>query len=231
MNLQLNPHATDIMKTKKTKETLRLKAYRAIKEKIIYLDLKPAEKISEKEIAEELDVSRTPVREALLMLEHEKIVVCNDGIGFTVKRFSIQDIEEYYALRKAIEDLAMTLVVQKITAEEIELLKANIVECKEVIEKGNIKEIIRCESEFHELLYRATKSEILLDTISGLIDKFHWFRSLAFSKDGAAESALNHHELMIDLIEKKDIERLKATIHQHLDYARSGVDNLLRFLL
>ena len=208
-----------------------MKAYDAIRDKIIYLELKPGEKISENDIANELNVSRTPVREALLMLEHEKIVVCTDGFGFTVRRFNLQDIEEYYALRKAIEDFAMTLMIQRITDQEIELLKRNIVETRKVIKTGSIKTIIRCESEFHELLYRATKSEILLDTISGLINKFHWFRSLSFSMDGAAERAVDHHELMISLIEQKDIEGLKATIHQHLDYARDSVDKLLRFLL
>jgi DNA-binding GntR family transcriptional regulator len=219
------------MSTKKNNGSLRLKAYSAIKDKIIHLELKPGEKISENDIAEELNVSRTPVREALRMLEQEKIVISNEGFGFAVRRFTMQDIEEYYTLRIAIEDFAMTLAVKKITEEEIELLKANIVECRSIIKTGNIKEIIRCESEFHELLYRATKSEILQDTISGLIDKFHWFRSLAFSVDGVAENALNHHEKMIELIEKKDAESLKATIHEHLNHARNSVDKLLRFFL
>ena len=219
------------MRNKKNNGSLRLKAYSNIKDKIVHLELKPGEKISEKDIAEELNISRTPVREALRMLEQEKIVVSNEGFGFAVRRFTLQDIEEYYALRIAIEDFAMTLAVKKITEEEIGLLKANIVECRGVIKEGNIKKIIRCESEFHELLYRATKSDILLDTISGLIDKFHWFRSLAFSLDGAAENALNHHEKMIELIEKRDTEGLKAILHEHLDHARNRVDNLLRFFL
>ena len=219
------------MSVQKNNGSLRVKAYQTIKDKIIRLELKPGEKISENDMAEELNVSRTPVREALRMLEQEKIVVSNEGFGFAVRRFTLQDIEEYYALRIIIEDFAMTLAVKKITAEEIRLLKANIVECRRVIREGNIKEIIRCESEFHELLYRATKSEILLDTISGLIDKFHWFRSLALSVDGAAENAIEHHEKMVEMIEKKDTEGLKASVKQHLDYARIRVDNLLRFFI
>ncbi len=216
---------------KKNKDALRFQAYRAIKEKIIYLELKPGEKISEKEIADELNASRTPIREAFLMLEHEKLIVCKDSLGFSVRRFNMQDIAEYYELRIAIEDFAMTLMMDRITQKEIGLLKANVRDCKRIIKQGNIKEIIRCESEFHELLYRATKSEILMDTILCLTDKFHWFRSLALGMDGAAQDALNHHELMIKLIENKDIEGLKASIHQHLDYARSRVNNLIRFFI
>jgi DNA-binding GntR family transcriptional regulator len=104
------------------------------------------------------------------MLQHEKLVTCDDSLGFIVKRFSAKDVEEYFALRKAIEDFVIPLVVEKITKEEIAGLKANIAEGKRLIGKGgDIRSIIRCESEFHELLYRAAKSDILYDTVSGLL--------------------------------------------------------------
>src|SRR5512133_2440503 len=110
---------------KKETNVLRFKAYKAIKEKIIYLELKPGEKIFENQLAESLGVSRTPVREALLMLEHEKLVTCSDSLGFIVKRFSRKDIEEYFALRIAIEEFVIALVLEKITKEEIAGLKEN----------------------------------------------------------------------------------------------------------
>jgi len=118
---------------KKEANALRFKAYKAIKEKIIYLELRPGEKIFENALADSLNVSRTPVREALLMLEHEKLVVCTDSLGFIVRRFSTKDIEEYYALRYAIEEFVISLVVDKITEEEIAALQANVTEGEEII--------------------------------------------------------------------------------------------------
>jgi DNA-binding GntR family transcriptional regulator len=217
---------------KKESNALRFKAYKAIKEKIIYLDFKPGEKIFENELAKSLNVSRTPVREALLMLEHEKLVTCNESLGFIVRRFSAKDIGEYFALRNAIEEFVILLVMEKITEEEIAGLKANTAEGERLIREGSdIHTIVRTESEFHELLYRAAKSDILFDTISGLVDKFQWFRALALSVPEAAGSSLSQHKKIIKLIEKKDTEGFKKMMSMHLDEARGRIIGLIDILL
>jgi DNA-binding GntR family transcriptional regulator len=221
-----------VNKDKKESNALRFKAYKAIKEKIIYLDFKPGEKIFENELAKSLNVSRTPVREALLMLEHEKLVTCTDSLGFIVRRFSAKDIEEYFALRNAIEEFVILLVIEKISEEEIADLKANIAEGERLIREGSdIRAIIRSESEFHALLYRAAKSDILFDTISGLVDKFQWFRALALSVPEAAGSSLSQHNKIIELIEEKNIEGFKKMMRMHLDEARGRLIGLPGLLL
>ena len=221
-----------VNKDKKESSALRFKAYNAIKEKIIYLDFKPGEKIFEKMLARSLNVSRTPVREALLMLEHEKLVTCSDSLGFIVRKFNAKDIDEYYALRHIIEEFVAPLVVEKITEGEIAALKANVAEGEELLrEGGDIRAIIRSESEFHEMLYKAAKSEILYDTISGLVDKFQWFRALALSVPESACSSLSHHKKIIEFIENRDIEGIKRMMHMHLDEARGRLIGLPGFLL
>ena len=112
------------------------------------------------------------------MLQHEKLVTCSDSLGFIVRRFNTKDIDEFFALRYAIEELVIPLVVKKITEEEIAGLKANVAEGEGFIKKGgDIHAIVRTESEFHELLYRAAKSEILYDTISGLVEQIPMVQS------------------------------------------------------
>ncbi len=219
-------------KAKQESSALRFKAYKMIKEKIVYLDLKPGEKIFESELAKSLNTSRTPVREALLMLQHEKLVTCTDSLGFIVRRFNAKDINEFFVLRYAIEELVIDLVVEKITEEEIAALKANVAEGERFIKEGSdIHAIVRIESEFHELLYRAAKSEILYDTISGLVDKFQWLRALALSAPEAPRSSLSHHRKIIQLIESKDIEGCKRMMRIHLDEARGRLMGLPGLLL
>lgn len=221
-----------VNKGKKESNAFRFKAYKAIKEKIIYLDFKPGEKIFENVLAESLNVSRTPVREALLMLEHEKLVTCSGSLGFIVRRFNSKDIDEYFALRYAIEEFVISLVAEKITKEEIADLKVNVAEGERLLREGReIQAIVRSESEFHELLYRAAKSEILYDTISGLVDKFQWFRALALSVPDAARSSLSHHKKIIEFIEAKDIEGFKTMMRMHLDEARGRLMGLPGLLL
>jgi DNA-binding GntR family transcriptional regulator len=216
---------------KQETDALRFKAYKAIKDKIIYLELKPGEKIFENLLAKSLNVSRTPVREALLMLEHDKLVECNNSLGFIVRRFNAKDIDEYFALRKIIEDFVIDLVIGKITEEEISALRANVTNGEKMIKEGNIHAIIRCETEFHELLYRAGKSDVLFENISNLVDKFQWFRSLALSVPGAARNSLSQHKQILLLIEEKDKKGSKQLMRSHLDEARSHVIGLPGLLL
>lgn len=217
---------------KKEMNALRFKAYKSIKDKIIYLEFKPGEKIFESMVAQSLNVSRTPVREALLLLEHEKLVTCDNNLGFIVKRFSTKDIEEYFGLRIIIEDFVISLVVERITREEIVGLKANVDEGERLIREGaDIRAIIRCESEFHELLYLAAKSDVLYDTVSGLVDKFLWFRAFALSVPEAAGSSLSQHKKIIDCIEEKNIKGLKKLMRIHLNEARRRIIGLPGLLL
>lgn len=208
---------------RKETSALRFHAYKTIKDKIIHLELRPGEKIPESALAESLNVSRTPVREALLMLEHEKLVVCSENLGFHVRRFSRKDLREYFALRNAIEELVVSLVMENITEEEIRSLRTNVALGERLIADGDIRAIIDCESEFHEIIYRAAKSDLLFETVSTLVDRFQWFRALALSLPGAARSSLSHHKEIIHLMETKNIKGLKRMMRSHLNEAEKRI--------
>lgn len=210
---------------------LRHQAYRLIKEKVINLELKPGDKVSEVELARSLNVSRTPVREALLMLEHEKLIICDDSMGFLVRRLNKKDVEEYFAIRNVIEEFVLALVVNNITEEEIKNLRSNIVQGESIIKEGDMRKIIRCETEFHEIMYKAARSDVLIETISPLIDKFQWFRGIALSVPGAAASSLSQHKRMLESLEIKDLKRLKRLMKAHLAEAKGRVEYMPGLLL
>ncbi len=203
---------------------LRHKAYRKIKEKIINLELKPGEKIFEVELATLLKTSRTPIREALLMLENEKLVVCDNSMGFIVRRLSRKDVDEYFAVREVIEGFVLSLVVKNIKDKEIQKLRANIEKAGRVIDKGDdIQKIIKCETEFHEIMYRAAKSDVLFETISSLVDKFQWIRGFALSVPGSTFNSLAQHKKILEFVEKRDLKVLKKIMKEHLAEAKSKV--------
>jgi len=202
------------------KDTLRVKAYKDIKSKIIFLQLKPGEKIFENEIAQDLKISRTPVREALLILENEKLVECDGRLGFVVRKLKTKEIEEYFSIRKAFEAFAAPFIIERITASEIEELKKNITEAQDYLKINDFNNIVRCETKFHEILWRATKSEIFFQIISGLSDKFQWIRAIALSAQGACRESIDDHKKIITLIEKKDSDKLKRFIALHIERSR-----------
>lgn len=200
---------------------LRHRAYKLIKEKILTLELKPGEKIIESSLCQQLNTSRTPIREALLMLENEKLVVCDDSMGFIVRKLSKKDVDEYFAVREVIENFVFSLVIKNITQEEIKALKKNVEKAVKLVEKGKtIQEIIKCETEFHEIMYKAAKSDVLFETISPLIDKFQWIRGLALSIPGSAVKSVEQHKKILEFLEKKDLKKLKKTMKEHLATAK-----------
>lgn len=205
------------------KKNLRQKAYEKIKEMILFLEMKPGHKIFESEISERIKIGRTPVREALMMLENEKLVVSGNNKGFSVRSLSSKDIDEYFKMRILLEEFAIPLIIERITLSEIRLLEQNIENTEEAIGEASLQKIIRHETKFHEILYRATKSEILIDTISYLVDRFQWLRAIALSTEQEAQESLSDHKMIFEAIVDKDQRRIKKLFREHLQHGKRKV--------
>ncbi|MBW1737105.1 MAG: GntR family transcriptional regulator [Deltaproteobacteria bacterium] len=202
------------------KRNLRHKAYDEIKKKIIFYELKPGEKIFESEIAKKLKMSRTPVREALLMLENEKLLECTDKQGFIVRKLGSNVVTDYFAIRSVIEEFAIPLVVERITASEMKALRRNLADAWRALKTVDMHNIIRYETEFHQILYKAAKSEVFIETISHLVDKFHWLRAIALHAPAGAQESISDHESMLEALEKKNAGELKRLTKLHLQHAQ-----------
>ena len=208
------------------KENFRHKAYNTIKNAIIFFEFKPGEKIVEAEVAKKLNISRTPVREALLMLENEKLMECDRTLGFVVKKLTGKEIEEYFSIRKAIESFTVPFIIERITDDEIKLLKDNVAEAEGYVERNDLRNVIRCETEFHAILYKSTKSEIFFQTISGLVDKFQWIRAIGLSASKGARLSVNGHKKLLGAIEKKDAKSFKRILMQHIQHGKEKYESV-----
>jgi DNA-binding GntR family transcriptional regulator len=205
------------------KRNLRYNAFEKIKEMIIFLELKPGQRIFETDISEKLKIGRTPVREALLMLENERLVVCGDKKGFAVRSLSRGETDEYFKIRNLMENFAVPLIVERITNTEIRALEKNIERAKETIERASLRDLIRYESQFHEILYKATKSELFIDTVSHLVDKFQWLRAIGLSADKGARESVGDHRQILHAVRDKDRKALKHLFENHLKHAQEKV--------
>lgn len=208
------------------KKTLSQKAYKEIKDRIIFFEVKPGEKLFESEIANELKISRTPVREALLMLEHERLLKANGKRGYSVRRLTQKDVEEYFSIRNDIELFAVPLIIERITLSEMKNLAGNLKKAESSLERKNFYNIIRYETEFHEILYKSTKSEVFIQLISGLVDQFQWLRAVALNVRAGASESINDHKKMFMAIEKKDVRELKRLTTLHLKHAAKKYEQM-----
>jgi len=202
-------------------ETLRQQAYKIIKEKIVCLQIKPGERLFEADLAKNLKMGRTPVREAILMLENEKLVECNDKMGYIVRKLSREETYDFFALRMVIEDFAIPLIVKGLTNDIIAELERNIQMVKEYAEKNDFPNIIRYETEFHEILYRTTNSKVFIEVISGIVDKFQWLRAIALSAPGGVQQSLDEHIKILSAYKTGDISEVKRLTEQHIQDAKN----------
>ena len=177
--------------------------------------LKPGERIMEIKLAEELGVSRTPVREAIRKLELEGYVVMMPRRGTYVADMSIRDINEIFEIRTALESLSNSLAAEHITEDELEHLQRLLVIIGGYIKEGDMDKIVETDIEFHDLLYHAARNNRLVGIISNLRDQLTRFRTLSMSYPGRLEATLDEHRAIVEAIANGDdraAPRLPSTI-------------------
>jgi len=196
---------------------IREVVYESLRRTIISGIIPVGERIIEKEYAERLNISRTPVREALRRLEREELVEHLPRIGVLVKRITKEDVIEIYKIRINLEVLAATSAMENITPEEIieieKLLDLTEVKNKE----GNVKEVIRLSGEFNSKMYQASGMKRLAVMISKLNEYLRRFRNIAISHNARREKALMEHRKILKAIVDKNEGELKEIIKKHLE--------------
>jgi len=179
--------------------------------------LKPGEWLKENDLADELLVSRTPVREAIRKLEQEGYVVTVPRRGAYVASVSIRDINEIFEIRAALEALACELAAERITDEEQERLERLLVAIGRAIEEHDIERIVQTDIEFHELLYQAARNERLLVIIGNLREQLTRFRTISMSYPGRLKATLEEHRAIVDAIGAGDARYARKVGEKHME--------------
>lgn len=174
-------------------------------------------RIIEKEYAERLNTSRTPVREALKKLEEEELVEYIPRVGVVVKRISAEDILEVYKIRQHLEVLATVTAAENITKKEIQEIEEllDLTEAKN--EEGDIEEVIRLFGEFNIKIYEASRMKRLTGMLSKLNDYIEKFRDISIGDKERREMALTEHREILKAIVDKNIFIIEKIVKKHLD--------------
>ena len=191
----------------------------ALREAIHNGTLKPGERLMEIQLAEELGVSRTPIREAIRRLELEGFLVMVPRRGTYVADISIRDINEVFEIRKALDVLAAGLAAERITEEELEQLERLLVEIGEYIDNGDADGIVVADGKFHDILYRASRNDRLVGIINNLREQFTRFRSISMAYPGRIQNTLEEHRRLVEAIGQRDAEQAQQCAREHLENA------------
>ena len=179
--------------------------------------LKPGERLMEIQLAEELGVSRTPVREAIRKLELEGYVIMMPRRGTYVADLSIRDINEVFEIRTSLESLASGLASERITEDELEKLQRLLVQIGAYIESGDMENIVRTDTEFHDLLYQASRNARLVGIISNLREQLTRFRTTSMSYPGRLKATLEEHRKIVEAIAQGDEKAARKAAEHHME--------------
>lgn len=210
---------------KLTKETNRDYALRVIKENIINMELKPGSMISEQDIANELNLSRTPVHEAMQELSNTKIIEILPQRGSHVSLIDMELVEEAIFVRTAIESEITKKACEMATDEDIQALEENVNLQEFYFTKNNRDKIMELDNAFHEAMYKITNRMQCFYMVRLMNIHYDRIRELhlhAFNP----ERIITEHKQILDAFKKKDGELAKKAILKHLERHHTDEDEL-----
>lgn len=193
---------------------MKIKIYDLIKRDIIEGVLKPGALLEECELAKMYGVSRTPIREALIILKNEFWIEKNSRKGTYVSKLSIKLIKDIFQLRYSVEPLMLKFSFKFFLREELEEIKLRIFES---LKNGDLKELSEIDEIFHEMLLMNSHNNLAINIMEQLQGHTKRLRNLTFKdKEETVRSAKEHIEI-IDLILGGDLEKAIEKLERHID--------------
>ena len=207
---------------------LRELVFESLRQAIVELKLKPGERLMEIQLAEDLGVSRTPVREAIRKLELEGFVVMMPRKGAYVAGISMKDIADIFEIRGALEGLAASLAAERGTEEEIEQMERELVRISESIEKDDLLSVVEVDTDFHAILFRASRNDRLAQMLNHLREQIQRFRTTSLGRPGRMRVALEEHKKIVEALSQRDPDLSRARAQEHIENAESSMIDALR---
>jgi len=199
--------------------------YRRLRGAIQRGEFDPGTRLVEQRLAEELGVSRTPVREALYRLEREGLVTKVPHKGIVVREQDPEELKEVLELRGLLEGHAAALAAKKGDEELFDELEEILKRSEEALEKNDIDELVKLNTQFHETLYRRCGNHKLLELIKDLRDQFFRFRTSILRIKGMPRVSIEDHYKMLELMRKGESQAVEKLVREHIG---RGKERLLR---
>jgi DNA-binding GntR family transcriptional regulator len=203
--------------------SLRDQAYAKLRQAIAEADIYRSReeiRLDEKELTEALGVSRTPIREAMTLLEQEGFLRTVPRRGVYILRKTKREIVEMIHMWAALESMAARLATQRATDEEIARLRHMFDNFRDSTPAEHIDEYSEANIAFHSAIVRLSKSEIIFDTIKNIFVHVRAIRKMTISQSDRASRSIVDHMRIIEALEKRDTELVERLVKQHsLDLA------------
>lgn len=207
---------------------LRDVVFNTLRKAILRGNLEPGERLREIHLADKLGVSRTPIREAIRKLELEGLVVMIPRKGAVVAEITEKSLRDVLEVRRALEALAVRLACEKILDAEVEELKVAAERFEEALETGDVTAFAEADVRFHDIIYRATDNQRLIQLLYNLREQMYRYRVEYLKREDAHETLLEEHQAIIETIEKRDVSKAVEAVRTHIDNQVVAVSDTIR---
>ena len=182
----------------------------------------------ELQLASKLGVSRTPIREAIRMLEQEGLAVTIPRKGAEVAKMTEKDMEDVLQIRLSLEALAVRLSCENITPAALQELKVAMEDFEEKTKSSQFVEMAKADVKFHEILYKASNNPKLQQLLSNLREQMYRYRVEYLKDDGIYPRLIEEHQKMYDALKAKDQELAVSYVEKHLHNQAEAVKKIIR---
>lgn len=207
---------------------LRDVVFQTLREAILKGELKPGERLMELQLASKLGVSRTPIREAIRMLELEGLAVTMPRKGAEVAKMTEKDMEDVLQIRRALDELAVQLACSKITDEQLEKLYIAHQNFAQRCQTSNVKNVAQADVEFHDVIYQAADNPKLINMLNNLREQMYRYRVEYLKEMAHYPSLITEHKEIYDALELRDQEQVAQIIGRHVMNQRLVMQNIIR---
>lgn len=198
-----------------TCDTLQSCVYHAMKDALLNRQL--PDEITESQISLALNVSRTPVREAMHKLASDGLLDISHGRRARVRYITAQDITEIGTLLKGLHCMSAELCVQNATPEELLQVKEILDLTEYYTNRGDFSQIARCNTMFHLKICELGHNRWLYSTMQSLMEVSLIFRERVTARPGRAQECLKEHQQIYDLLVAKDVQAVKSLVDKHIN--------------
>lgn len=208
------------------KKSLESQVAHNLREMIRHGVLLKGQKIREAELCDKMDVSRTPVREALRVLKSEGLIELVPHKGAYVSEPPIEKINDMFCVMTMLECKVSKLAITKMTPAAVKKIEALHFRLEKNFEKNNIEGYLQVNSEFHRFIQKLAGNEVLSEIIDSLRDKIMLYRAQQLHQKGRFKESIQEHRQILEAFQAKDVQRAENAMKTHLNKQRDALINL-----
>lgn len=206
---------------------LRDVVFSTLREAILRGDLKPGERLMELQLAAKLGVSRTPIREAIRMLQQEGLAVTIPRKGAQVAAMTEKDVADVLLIREALEILAAQIACDNISSECLDALEENVKEFEKALKTTDIKQIVQTDMDFHDMIYNSAGNPTLVTILNNLREQIYRYRVEYLKDESNYPQLVEEHRQIIVGLARREKEYVSEMMKRHLDNQAGAVKNII----